>query len=230
MILRQYIRMLIKEAAVQPKQAASDGLALFVAGSHYEIELVLYDPIAVYNSIVEFINDRFYDPQTDTYDKDNFDIDIVDVDMHKTLKAYGAIIISSTSGKCNKAWSVTQSEAQHGYGPFVYDIAMQLAPAKTIMPDRVSVSDEAQKIWMHYLNQRDDVIKEPLPDNCVLGQGWEGENYSYRATKKIPLKTFISNHRSFVKDVISLSKLGPRTLDKGSVEKMIYFLAKYSVV
>ena len=51
-----------------------------------------------------------------------------------------------------------------GWGPLLYDVAIELATihANGLIPDRYSVSREANNVWDYYMNQRSDVIKVQL--------------------------------------------------------------------
>jgi hypothetical protein len=68
-------------------------------------------------------------------------------------------MFESDSGKCLNAYEVTSVQATHGYGPLLYDIAIELATAKGsgLVPDRRSVSDSALDVWNYYLKNRPDV-------------------------------------------------------------------------
>lgn len=87
----------------------------------------------------------------------------------------------NTFGTCLKGWQVTWSEsAVKGWGPFMYDIAMEYASQNGIglTCDRAVVSKDAYKVWNYYLNNRPDVrafqlddLKNTLTptemDNCI---------------------------------------------------------------
>jgi len=72
-----------------------------------------------------------------------------------------------TGYNCSGAYEVVwaTSEAAPGFGPMLYDIAMELAGDKGLMCDRSSVSDEAEQVWEYYLNNRPDVIAKQLDDD-----------------------------------------------------------------
>ena len=68
-------------------------------------------------------------------------------------------------------WQVTSSSAGQGYGPLLYDIAMEYATENGLglMSDRNSVSegeDGAVNVWDYYMNHRvgDDVQAHQLDD------------------------------------------------------------------
>ena len=66
------------------------------------------------------------------------------------------------SGAYEIAW--TSSEGAPGFGPMLYDVAMELAGKAGLMCDRGSVSPEASRVWEYYLNSRPDVISKQLDD------------------------------------------------------------------
>lgn len=69
------------------------------------------------------------------------------------------------------AWEVTDSRAQEGWGPFLYDIAMEYATlhGNGLMADRDHVSYDARRVWDVYYNHRtmSDVGIHNLADDCA---------------------------------------------------------------
>lgn len=65
-------------------------------------------------------------------------------------------------------YEVFHSDAISGFGPMLYDVAIEWATVtgEGLMSDRESVSADAANVWEKYYNDRDDVIKIPLPDTC----------------------------------------------------------------
>jgi hypothetical protein len=83
---------------------------------------------------------------------------------HVWIRQYGE---DDKSGKiCADAWEVVRSEAVSGYGPMLYDLAMEYATknGSGIMSDRSGVSEEAYFVWKKYMDSRDDVEKIQLDD------------------------------------------------------------------
>ena len=76
------------------------------------------------------------------------------------------------NGLCNDAWevywvNVNDDYKDAGFGPLIYDVAMELAGKNGLMCDRNSVSNEAARLWNHYLLYRSDVFSEDIDiDNC----------------------------------------------------------------
>jgi len=75
-------------------------------------------------------------------------------------------------GMCNDAWEVYWAEVHKdykmgGFGPLMYDVAMELAGKYGLICDRNSVSNEAARVWNHYLEIRSDVYTEDIDiENC----------------------------------------------------------------
>lgn len=61
-------------------------------------------------------------------------------------------------------YSIQWVKASKGYGPLIYDIAMELVDQNNswLMSDRGAVSPDAEKIWIYYDKHRNDVEKEPI--------------------------------------------------------------------
>ena len=86
---------------------------------------------------------------------------------------------------------ISWSGATSGYGPMLYDLAMEWATANGggLIADRSTVSDEARAVWDYYLNNRSDIeivqlddpnneLTDVEEDNCdqeIAG----GQNYLY---------------------------------------------------
>jgi len=72
-------------------------------------------------------------------------------------------------GSCLGAWQVISSQVSDGWGPLLYDVAMEVVGDAGIMADRGSLSDDAYNVWKYYMNSRPDVVKKQLddPDNTL---------------------------------------------------------------
>ena len=110
-------------------------------------------------------------------------------------KPYGRIIIEAPfpAGRCDGAWNVAYSGADHGWGPMLYDIAIEWATqhANGLMSDRASVEEPAKKVWDYYLNKRRDDVKahQVGDENCdqeIAGDNWKESSLSKRYVKDPP--------------------------------------------
>tara|TARA_Y100000310_G_scaffold107479_1_gene105902 strand:+ start:306 stop:995 length:690 start_codon:yes stop_codon:yes gene_type:complete len=85
-------------------------------------------------------------------------------------RPYGQVDIrssfSNVDGNCAGAWIVAGTEADEGWGPLLYDVAIEWATqnAQGLAPDRSAVSAAATKVWDYYLNNRNDVESSQLDD------------------------------------------------------------------
>ena len=77
----------------------------------------------------------------------------------------GAINFKKSKTGCLGAFIVQLTfDTTKGWGPMLYDVAMEYASIKGsgLTPDRTSVSRNAQKVWDYYLNRRNDVDPKQL--------------------------------------------------------------------
>ena len=58
---------------------------------------------------------------------------------------------------------VIGSLATHGWGPMLYDVAMEVAGDRGLVADRQSLSKDAFNVWQHYMT-RGDVQQKQLDD------------------------------------------------------------------
>jgi hypothetical protein len=80
----------------------------------------------------------------------------------------GRIVIVDLGGReygpCDGAWKVSSADAKKGWGPMLYDVAMEYATlnAGGLVSDRDAVSPEARRVWDYYLGNRSDVTPHQL--------------------------------------------------------------------
>jgi len=83
---------------------------------------------------------------------------------------FGKVVIrpayASYDGNCAGAWIVGGSVADEGWGPLLYDVAIEWATknGQGLAPDRNVVSPSATKVWDYYFNNRSDVKSTQLDD------------------------------------------------------------------
>ena len=70
------------------------------------------------------------------------------------------------TGPCDGAMKVSSSDAERGWGPLLYDVAIEWATlnANGLTSDRFGVSPDARRVWDYYLNSRSDVTAHQLDD------------------------------------------------------------------
>ena len=71
---------------------------------------------------------------------------------------------SNKWGNCSGAMNVKWASAESGYGPLLYDVAIEYATlnGNGLMADRMAVSPEAVSVWQYYLDLRSDVTAYQL--------------------------------------------------------------------
>lgn len=92
-------------------------------------------------------------------------------------RALGQITLQAT----NDLWRVLEVAADDGWGPMLYDIAMELATVNDaqLACNELKITPDAEAIWQFYLDERQDVVTSPLPENerSALGRplrfGWQ---------------------------------------------------------
>jgi|6_EtaG_2_1085325.scaffolds.fasta_scaffold42973_2 hypothetical protein len=67
-------------------------------------------------------------------------------------------------GQCGGAWKVSSANAGQGWGPMLYDVAIEYATimADGLVADRDAVSPEARRVWDYYFMRRGDTTAHQL--------------------------------------------------------------------
>ena len=79
------------------------------------------------------------------------------------IDIYGVLMVSEgRSFPYEGVYIVTSSKVKDGYGPLLYDVAMETAGKAGLKPDTLTVSEEASAVWKHYDSQREDVDSSML--------------------------------------------------------------------
>ncbi|HIL97582.1 MAG TPA: hypothetical protein EYG51_16965, partial [Pseudomonadales bacterium] len=144
-LLRKYIRMLLTEAAMGPQDLPDGVVVVFEHES---------DGVTIYFGHED-------DPTRRIRWADFGEI---------TKLPHGSVGIdrvSSALGDCGGAWHVTGSYVKSGWGPMLYDIAIEYSTLHGggLTSDRREVSTEARAVWDYYLNSRGDVTAHQLDDD-----------------------------------------------------------------
>lgn len=87
-------------------------------------------------------------------------------DQDNTLGSISLSRPKNADGPCLSAYIIFSSRATSGFGPLLYDIALEYAGSSGIAPDRLLVSSDASSVWKYYHDNRGDVRKELL-DNII---------------------------------------------------------------
>ena len=141
-ILREYVRTLLKEGAKNIKDLESSGLYVTIKKL----------PLPKGN----FAAAIHYSDANGGYGKDL---------IPEPIDGEITLIPSEAQGMaCDDAWQIEYSEATQGWGPLLYDVAMEFATLNGggLTPDRVSVSSDAKAVWDYYLSNRGNVASHQL--------------------------------------------------------------------
>lgn len=138
---------------------------------------------------------------------------------------YGYIVLEkppySRRYPCNKGLMIAMSKTAGGYGPFLYDVAMEVATIKGggMISDRLSVSDDAYGVWEYYLNKRSDVENSQLDDekstltpgikvdDCMQASTEDHENKVGGDWTKSPLSKIYSKPPTTLQELEQAGKL-----------------------
>lgn len=181
--LREYVRTLLTEAAMGPADLP-DGVGVAIRQPRSDLATVMYYHIEGEEPLPNAAS------------------------AGRILKGsglpYGKVSIGRelSAGACSGALMVWGSSAAHGWGPMLYDVAMELATIQAggLMSDRESVSFAARDVWQYYMANRGDVTGIQLDDewnkltpterdNCMQQRardddgGWVDSPLSKRYTK-----------------------------------------------
>jgi len=123
---------------------------------------------------------------------------------------------------CSGSWMVAYSDATKGWGPMLYDVAMEYATLMGggLMSDRTIVSDEAYAVWDYYLKNRKDVakgqtdneqdsFKNGRQDDCLQNSTHDYAHKTQNSWIKNPLSKLYS------KEPTTIDALGDRLVTIG---------------
>jgi hypothetical protein len=146
-LLREYIRELLTEAAKGPRDLPAT--VQVVVKSHGPRGVIIYyaeeDEINVAGEPIAATRDGPWGEM--------FIVDVAD---------------RNDTGPCGGAWKLSSVNAGSGWGPMLYDVAMEWATVKGggLIADRTAVSPEARRVWDYYFMRRSDATAHQL-DNLA---------------------------------------------------------------
>ena len=99
-------------------------------------------------------------------DKPNVRLKAGDLDrMEAGIDIFGTLYVGRGRNEPYEGvYIITSAKAKDGYGPLLYDIALEVAGEDGLKPDVEDVSDEASAVWKYYDTLRDDVRSAMLVD------------------------------------------------------------------
>jgi len=140
--------------------------------------------------------------------------------------SFSSVLMSKWQGlmglkaPCLDAYVISHTAAAPGWGPFLYDIALELAGEDGLMPDRQTVSEEALRVWKYYQDNRPDITWKQLDDlfnsltpeekdNCLQdsAEDWSSDDWPRSPLSKVYYKqnTDIINKLVLSKKIILVS-------------------------
>ena len=82
------------------------------------------------------------------------------IDIYGTLDTHIA-----GEGPRPEVFMVKTVKARDGFGPLLYDVALEVAGESGLMPDEFDVSEDASRVWKYYDTGRPDVDSQLLDDD-----------------------------------------------------------------
>ena len=83
--------------------------------------------------------------------------------MEAGLDIYGTLrVAEGNNDPYEGVYIVTSAKAKGGFGPLLYDVALEVAGQSGLKPDTLDVSDDASAVWKYYDTQRADVDSQML--------------------------------------------------------------------
>tara|TARA_B100000686_G_scaffold312533_1_gene357156 strand:+ start:248 stop:904 length:657 start_codon:yes stop_codon:yes gene_type:complete len=137
------------------------------------------------DDLVSFVDEEYPEYQTDLYvrirkEDDGPGIDftyafidengeVLDLGWNDAFDGKITIVPAETfpeDGPCDGAYQVKWASAKRGWGPLLYDVAMEYATmhGNGLIADREEVTDRARPVWDYYLSNRGDVDHHQLDD------------------------------------------------------------------
>jgi len=129
--------------------------------------------------------------------------------MERGIDIYGTMTLQLGHDFPYEGHYVVESiRAQDGYGPLLYDVALETVGKSGLKPDVLKVSDEASNVWQHYDSRRPEVESKLLvmdldQYHAVMPreQASEPENNEHLA------KVYFKTDRSTLKELNTVDKL-----------------------
>jgi hypothetical protein len=171
--LKKIIRNIILAEGMKMPEDLGDDLKVVVVNSGYDISTKKYSPPASYEvNLLQKIDNAYVE--------------------------VGSVAVSY-SLRCNSFAVVIAYSDIDKYGPLLYDVALEVAGAQGLVPDRNQVSIDAEKVWRYYLRRRYDISAKPIQNlACDSPRGtfaggkekfgeYDWANWTYYQTQGTPM-------------------------------------------
>lgn len=163
-LLREYIRVLLTEAAKGPGDLPDNVVVAIIDQGEHRKFVYMLEKEGPYGTTK------------------------MEKASSKNAGLHGMVSLMKPEYPCGGAWEVLWSKAEHGWGPMLYDVAMEWASQNGggLVSDRNAVSAAAESVWDYYLSNRSDVQSAQLDDlqntitpeeedNCEQNAASEGD-------------------------------------------------------
>lgn len=222
-LLKEYVSLLLKEKKTI-SDASNENLGLFVADFDIEMTLVLYDTTSIAEDYQNLIDTGAIENSWDSSS----------VLMNSFKGAIGLNKVPDSDAPSYDASEVVFSGAEKGYGPLMYDIAMQYCGK--LMSDRHEVSKSAMGVWNYYFDNRSDVKHYKLDDyqhpktrnkfdDAVVYQFGDKDNplnYAYELKSNVNVSKLLANSKAVEE------KCDKRFFSKMQDASLAYFRKRYN--
>jgi len=115
--------------------------------------------------------------------------------MEAGLDIFGTLHIGRGRNEPYEGVYIIQSaKAKDGFGPLLYDVALEVAGEDGLKPDTLDVSDAASALWKHYDTQRKDTVDSEMlvtdPDKygLVMPDDWAEDPEANQHLAKVYFK------------------------------------------
>ena len=142
-------------------------------------------------------------------DKPNVRLKAGDLDrMEADLDIYGTLHVGRGRNEPYEGvYIITSAKAKDGFGPLLYDVALEVAGEDGLKPDVEDVSDDANAVWKHYDAQREDVLGAMLvtdPDEYSLVMPYDRAEHP-EANQHLA-KAYFKKDKNVTQELIDLDK------------------------
>ncbi len=138
-----------------------------------------------------------------------------------------AVLSCKRISKCD-VFFVNTSAARQGYGPTIYEVAMDTVG--WLAGDRVHVSKEASELWRKF-SLRSDVSSKPIPTECNATPYPENKswlNFGYKLNYELPVDLLVARHEQVIDRLKENSKISEKELLSFLTDARVrYFNSKY---
>ncbi len=170
----------LDEEMISLDQATSQGIAFHINKNQHFIRLVLFKPEAAEHYFRTNPKER--------------------VMLRKEVFVGWLVMLKNSGCGLAKGYEIKLSNANKGYGPLLYELAMSATNGGWLMSDRKSVSDKAVHVW-NRMFERSDVEHTFIGNKCYPPRKEESLKYAYRLRAPLDYQSYGDTGASLIADV-----------------------------